>query len=44
MPTAIARRNECGMPRMISSRSPVTVTSRNRQPEMNTAPSAVCHV
>eukprot|EP01036_Dinobryon_divergens_P018288 gene18288-24905_t len=43
MPTVIAVRKDCGMPCMKSSRSPVTVTIRNRQPEMNTAPRATCH-
>ena len=40
----IAVRSECGMPRMMISRKPVKVTSRNRQPETNTAPSATCHL
>jgi hypothetical protein len=44
MPTAIALRSDCGMPRMMSSRKPVKVTTRNRQPEMKTAPSATCQV
>ncbi len=44
MPTVIAVRSDCGMPAMNSSRNPVTVTMRNRHPEMNTAPSATCHV
>jgi hypothetical protein len=44
MPTVIAVRNDCGMPAMNSSRNPVTVTIKKRHPEMNTAPSATCHV
>ena len=44
MPTVIAMRMDCGMPLMISSRRPNSVTSRNRQPETKTAPSAACQV
>ena len=44
MPTTMAVRMDCGMPRTISSRSPSSVMARNKQPEMNTAPSAVCHL
>ena len=43
MPTVMAVRSECGMPLTIISRNPSTLTSTNRQPEMNTAPSADCH-
>jgi hypothetical protein len=39
----MAVRSECGMPLTIISRRPNTLTSTNRQPEMKTAPSAVCH-
>jgi hypothetical protein len=40
MPTVIAVRSERGMPATIMLRRPSTVTRMNRQPEMNTAPSA----
>ena len=43
MPTVMALRSDCGMPRMMSPRRPKIVTAMNRQPEMNTAPSAACH-
>ncbi|MNN99526.1 hypothetical protein D3C81_2191910 [compost metagenome] len=40
MPAVIATRMECGMPLTIISRTRNSVTSRNRQPEIKTAPSA----
>ena len=44
MPTVMALRSDCGMPSMMCLRMPNSVTTRNKQPEMNTAPSAACQV
>ncbi|EDS88105.1 hypothetical protein BURPSS13_C0066 [Burkholderia pseudomallei S13] len=44
MPAVIAMRSDFGIPLTITSRTRNSVTSRNRHPEMNTAPSAACHV
>jgi hypothetical protein len=44
MPATTALRIEAGMPSMIQRRTPVAESSRNTQPEMNTAPSACCQV
>ncbi len=43
MPTVMAVRIDAGMPLTIISRSLNTLTRINRQPEMNTAPSATSH-
>jgi hypothetical protein len=43
MPAVMATRSACGMPLTIISRTRNSVTSKNRQPEMKTAPSAACH-
>ena len=43
IPAVIATRIECGIPLTIILRMPNKLTSKNRQPEMNTAPSAACH-
>gem|GEM_PF-6145068 len=43
MPAGMAVRKDCGMLLMISSRTRSTLTSKNRQPEISTAPSAACH-
>ena len=44
IPTVMATRMDCGMPLMICSRIRNTVTSKNKQPETNTAPNAACQV
>ena len=43
IPTVIATFIEAGIPTTIICRIDVSVRTRNTRPEMNTAPSAVCH-
>ena len=43
IPTVIATFIEAGIPTTIICRIDVSVKTRNTRPEMNTAPSAVCH-
>ena len=44
MPAEIEYFSEVGIALTIHSRTLNRLSSTNRQPEMNTAPSAVCHV
>ncbi|KAG1078745.1 hypothetical protein G6F40_016589 [Rhizopus arrhizus] len=43
MPATMAERSDAGMPDTSPARTPVSDSTRNTRPEMNTAPSACCH-
>ena len=43
MPATMAERSDDGIPDTSHARTPVSDSTRNTRPEMNTAPSACCH-